>query len=143
MKKIIALLLAALILLLSGCTTQSPETKQSESTNIVTEPNGYVDIPDKTADDYVFTGLSDPSLLQFLQDDVYAGLASNLASDDYIIQSVSTVYLSKEYIEEKAYNTLENNYFGYKLSDLDAFFEGTRYVFTLGENGETVVKSSN
>ena len=58
----------------------------------------------------------------------------------YIVESVNAVYVSKEYLEEVAYNSKSNVYFGYTLEELDAQFEGTRYIFSLGENGETVVE---
>lgn len=35
-------------------------------------------------------------------------------------------------------NSQENVYFGYTLSELNAQFQGEKYIFTLGENNETV-----
>ena len=47
--------------------------------------------------------------------------------------------MSSDVLEEVAYNSQENIYFGYTLSELDSYFQGTRYVFTLGDDGQTVV----
>ena len=48
--------------------------------------------------------------------------------------------MSEEYLEEVAFNSQSNICFGYTLEELDAQFQGTRYIFSLGENGETVVE---
>lgn len=58
----------------------------------------------------------------------------------YYVENVSAVYVSQEYLQELAYNSQSNVFFGYSLAELDSFFEGTRYVFTLGENGQTTVE---
>lgn len=87
-----------------------------------------------------YSKLNDPELLRYIEDNMYAELVSELDSDEYFVQNVSASYLSKEYIEELEYNSKENIFFGYTLSELDAEFQGTRYVFTLGEDGETTVK---
>lgn len=42
--------------------------------------------------------------------------------------------------EELEYNSKENIFFGYTLSELNDIFEGTRYIFSLDESGQTVVK---
>ncbi len=85
-----------------------------------------------------FTDLNDTTLLDYYEKSVYTDV-SNRLGPDYLVENVSTVYISKEYIEELAYNSQTNIFFGYSLADLDAQFQGTRYVFTLGDNGETTV----
>ncbi len=87
-----------------------------------------------------FASLNDPALLQYTEDNVYAGLTDAFNSEDYIIENVSAVYISQEYIEEAAYNSKSNIYFGYTLEELDEQFQGTRYIFSLAENGETIVE---
>lgn len=87
-----------------------------------------------------FYNLSDPALLTYVEDQVYSNLENTLASDDYIIEDIQTVYISKEYLEEVAYNSLENIYFGYSLKEVCEQFEGTKFIFTLGENGATEVQ---
>ena len=88
-----------------------------------------------------FKGLNDPKLLQYVEDAVYSELEENFQSDDYRVEDISTVYLSAEYLEDLAYNSQENIYFGYKLSELEEQFQGTKYIFTLGDDGKTTVKA--
>ena len=87
-----------------------------------------------------FTGLNDPELLSYLEDDIYSELVTDLNSDEYFVENVSAVFVSKEYLEELAYNSKTNVFFGYSLEELDAQFQGTRYAFTLGPNGDTIVQ---
>lgn len=87
-----------------------------------------------------FRSLSDPDLLRYIEDDLYSNLVSDINSDEYFIENVSAVYISKEYLEELAYNSQANIFFGYTLDELNEQFQGTRYVFTLGEDGSTVVQ---
>lgn len=87
-----------------------------------------------------FTSLSDPVLLQYIEDNLYAELVDQFDSEDYIIENISAIYISQEYLEELAYNSNSNIFFGYTLAELDAQFQGKRYVFTLGDSGETVVE---
>ena len=87
-----------------------------------------------------FSSLNDPKLLQYVEDTVYSTLTDEFSSEDFIIDNVSTVYVSKEYIEELEYNSKANIFFGYTLAELDEQFQGTKYIFTLGDNGQTVVE---
>ena len=87
-----------------------------------------------------YSGLNDPKLLQQVEDNVYSELVSEFDSEDYIIENVKAVYISKEYLEELDYNSKANIFFGYTLAELDEQFQGTRYIFTLGEGGETTVQ---
>ena len=87
-----------------------------------------------------YSGLNDPKLLQQVEDSVYSELVTEFDSEDYIIENVQAIYISKEYLEELDYNSKANIFFGYTLAELEEQFQGTKYVFTLGENGETIVK---
>ena len=104
--------------------------------SLITNENSELDGSEKIE----FTGLSDPKLLQYVEDNIYAELVSHFDSEDYIIESITTAYLSNEYLEEVAYNSQANIFFGYSLEELNAQFNGNPYVFTLGENGETIVE---
>lgn len=104
------------------------EATETEAKNVVPENN----IPE-------FTGLDDPDLLIYVEDSVYSNLIVQLNSDDYFVENVSAVYYSKEYLEELAYNSQENIYFGYTLAELEEQFQGTKFVFDLGDDGQTVV----
>ncbi len=86
-----------------------------------------------------FTGMNDPTLLPFVEDALYGNLITALDGEDYVIEDISTVYISQEYLDELSYNSQANIYFGYTLEELNAQFEGTRYVFTLGADNETTV----
>lgn len=87
--------------------------------------------------DVKFTGMSDENLLPYIEDEVYSQLVSDLDSDEFFVEDVTAVYVSKEYLTELAYNSKENVFFGYSLSGLNEYFQGTRYVFTVDENGQT------
>jgi len=87
-----------------------------------------------------FSGLSDPALLRYVEDSVYENLVHELNSDSFFVENVSAIYISKEYLDELAYNSQVNIYFGYTLAELAEQFQGTKFVFTLGENGQTVVQ---
>ncbi len=86
-----------------------------------------------------FRGMNDPKLLPYIEDTVYEALIDELSDEGYAIENVSAIYISQEYIDELAYNSQANIFFGYTLAELDAQFEGTRYVFTLGEDNQTTV----
>lgn len=151
MKRVIALLLAVLTLL-TGCSqqpAQNQETNPSESVNTDVSSTPATDnTQNNTEEDIVFeedspvefASLSNPDLLQYVEDNIYTDLVARFDSDDYIIESVNAVYVSEEYLEEVAFNSQSNICFGYTLEELDAQFQGTRYIFSLGENGETVVE---
>ena len=83
--------------------------------------------------------LNDPDMLRYVEDSIYSSLVETLDSDQYFVENVSTVYISKEYLRDLKYNSKANVFFGYTLAELDAQFESQRYVFTLGDNGETTV----
>ena len=117
----------------------SDAVSESQENNTETEGTSDTDEINIPEDVPTFTGLNDPTLLQYIEDSVYSDLAAEFASEDYIIENVKATYVSKEYLEEVAYNSQANIFFGYTLAELDAQFQGTRYVFTLGDNGETTV----
>lgn len=86
-----------------------------------------------------FDDLNDEDLLKYIEDDVYNKIVEELDSDEYFVQEIKATYISQEYIDELEYNSKSNVYFGFSLKDLDQAFQGTRYVFSLGDNGETIV----
>ncbi len=152
MKRIIALILIC-VLMITGCSkstdnsTTDVGTGSTESENVSENSENAISSEEeeiKAVDSKVpapepsFSSLNDPELLTYVENKVYADLDSQLG-DDYRIESVSAAYVSKEYLDELAYNSQTNIFFGYSLADLDEQFQGTRYVFTLGEDGETAV----
>ncbi len=87
-----------------------------------------------------YSGLGDQHLLRTIEDTVYSELVSNLDSSELFVENISTVYVSKEYLEELAYNSQANIFFGYTLDQLEEQFDDHKYVFSLGEDGITIVK---
>ncbi len=161
MKKLIAILLSG-VLFFTGCAnnvqiepttsnTSSAQKADTESTanDLTEEKDGLIHViveDDESADDseYVyepeFSSLNDSQLQAYVEDTLYSELVSTLDSDKYYVENVSAVYVSQEYIDELTYNSKSNVYFGYTLEEIDAQFQGTRYVFTLGEDGDTIVQ---
>lgn len=88
-----------------------------------------------------YTGLNDDSLLESIEDSIYTEAISALDSEDYVVENVNAIYVSKAYLEELAYNSKSNIFFGYTLDELDTLFQGSKYYFTLGEDGQTAVKA--
>lgn len=86
-----------------------------------------------------FSGLNDPDLLRYTEDTIYENLVTALDSEEYFVENVSAIYISQEYIDELAYNSQANIYFGYTLQELSEQFQGKKYVFTLGDDGTTIV----
>ena len=64
------------------------------------------------ADSLTFNDFTDPAFLQYVEDNVYSNLAYNLGDDDYVIENVEAVYISQEYLDEVAYNSKSNIFFG-------------------------------
>ena len=148
MKRIIALFMA-ILMLLTGCSQpgasnspqqdETPNNSLTDSSNV--SENKGSDEPTFAADVQPnFASLNDPALLQYVEDNLYSDLVARFDSEDYIVEDISAVYVSEEYLEEVVYNSKKNIYFGYTLEELDAQFQGTRYIFSLGENRETVVE---
>ena len=137
MKRIIAFLLS-LALLLSGCAQTQPniETNSTTDTSDQTTFNDIVWID--TVPEY--GTLDNPELLYHIEDLVYKETVASLNSEEYVVENVSAVYISKEYLEELAFNSQENIYFGHTLTELNTLFQGTRYIFTLGNDGQTTVQ---
>ena len=104
MKRLTAWLLVC-VLLLTGC---APKT------------DNHGDAGDRTACVAVdFPELNDPELLDYLEQNVYTGLVTELNSENYFVENISAMYVSNEYLEEAAYNTQSNVYFGYTLEELE------------------------
>ena len=156
MKKIIALLLIC-VLVFVGCSKSAEQPPAGENTVSSAQKEGkegQSEVVEEDEDRLVenpapvdskvpapepeFKQLNDPELLEYVEKELYADVSSQLG-DEYRVGNVSTTYISKEYLEELAYNSQTNVFFGYSLSDLDNQFQGTRYIFTLDENGETTV----
>lgn len=140
MKKIIALLMVCVVFI-TGCNATKNNYENNIDVSEMSDDLKHADDISVDVDVEQFSDLSDEKLLQYIEDDIYAGITEQLASEDYTVESVDAIYISKEYLEEIEYNSQENIYFGYTLSELDAQYDGTRYVFTLGDDGKTTTKA--
>ena len=122
MKRLLAIFMSCLMVF-TGCgVSKEKEKKENDTQQKVS-----------------FTSISEPELLTYMEDIIYQELITTLDSEEYFVENIEATYYSKEYLEELEYNSKENIYFGYKLSDLNKLFQGERYVFTLGEDGKTTV----
>ena len=153
MKKLIAIWLCLALVLCACNKTENIDESQNVTPTVTVTPtvvpttgaegDGESDlehIGDGEGEMPEFEGLDDPNIPKYLEDEIYASLSAELGEGEYTIESVDAVWLSKEYLEESAYNQLENIYFGYYLSDVEEEFGGMNYVFTLDENGQTTVE---
>lgn len=138
MKRILALFLCAAIFL-TNCSQSQPQT--------INPDNMPDNASSETAEPVIwedagphYNALDDTLLLAHIEDLIYTETITALDSEEYFVESVNAVYISKEYLEEVAFNSQSNIYFGYTLDELNALFQGTRYIFTLGENGSTTVQ---
>lgn len=148
MKRFLAILLSC-ALVLTGCGTkgeQSVNTSNTQMVESIEEAVGTIVIPDDEVGDDTpyeyevdFVSLDDSDLHRYVQDNLYLELVSQLDSEEYLVENVSTVYISQEYIDELTYNSQPNIYFGYTLEEIDKVYQGTRYVFTVSNEGETIV----
>src|SRR5699024_4370383 len=115
-RKMLGALLAGL-LTITACTPLDPVEPLNEAVEHL--------IPEVTA-----TSLGDPSLLRDVEEAVEVSLVDGdvLLGEEIYIENVEAIYYSKEYLEEVAYNSQANIYFGYTLTELETQFEGEKYV---------------
>lgn len=146
-KRFIAILLSiAMTVMLTSCgnvpagnTSDSADKGTSGSGADTSEPAAQSSGNATTSE---LATMNDLDLLLYMQDSIYADLESQLG-EDYNIENVTATYapyVSNEYKQDLAYNSRENVYFGYTLSELDQQFQGTRYIFTTDGQGNTTVK---
>ena len=162
MRTIMALLLT-ISLLLTGCAqsaevttfpSESGNTESATETMTNNEATNSTDLqnptssmanspaPAVTAQSIPdFNGLDDPRLLRYVEDNLYVEMVNRINSDSYFVENVSAVYVSNEYLEELSYNSRSNIFFGYTLEELEDEFQGTKYIFTLGDDGTTSVEA--
>ena len=145
-KSLIAVLLSCSLLMTACASTNTPSNTPATSNSTVdeqvAETSQNVEVTSVSAEDEIipdFYGMDDPALLQYIEDTVYAGLVKEFDSEDYVIENVHAIYYSNDYLQEVAYNSKSNIFFGYTLAELDEQFQGKRYVFTLGDDGKTIV----
>lgn len=143
MKRVVALFLS-ITLLITICGQVQAQTTIASKSGVTAKSTGPVEsstemvVSDEAAPQY--DSLDDENLLAYIEDLVYRDAVTSLDSDEYFVEQVSAVYISKEYLEEVAFNSQSNIYFGYTLAELDEVFQGTKYLFTLSDDGTTTVQ---
>lgn len=139
-KKLLSVFLSAvLVLMTSGCSGQG-STAGTEGGGAESHLS-MRDIPAVQTEGIEYAKLSDPDLRHYIEDAVYAQLIQDLDSNDFVVERVQTAYVSQEYIDELEYNSKSNIYFGFTLEELESYYQGERYVFTLGEDGHTTTRA--
>ncbi|MCC8102586.1 MAG: HNH/ENDO VII family nuclease [Clostridiales bacterium] len=122
----------------SGTDTEDdePESVTDDSDEGIAESDATEENPELD-----FPELDDAELLLYVENTVYSDLIDQLEDGEYFVENVSATYISKEYLEEVAYNSQANIYFGYTLEELEDESQGTKFVFTLGDDGTTTVQA--
>lgn len=144
MKRVISILLVLLMIVMTGCSSQSGTTAVKKNDESSEEKHEVPSIEEQLGageSNVNFTKLSDPQLHRYIEDVVYSDLVYRLADKGYYVENVETKYISEEYLEELDYNSKENVYFGYTLSELIDQFGDEKYVFTLSDDGATAVEA--
>ncbi len=158
MKKLFALVTAC-VMLMTGCASKASSSQsndiatdtttlaQVDSLDIGSDINDYgssINLIDTNSEKNIlslgFKSLDDIRLSEHIENTVRYDLLNDLG-DDYTVESVNATYISKEYLDEVEFNSQANIYFGYTEEELAELFVGTRYIFTLDDEGETTVKS--
>lgn len=156
MKHFLALCLV-IVLCFTGCTMDSKGTSEIVTTvqETIAETSDVTETQESETEETTFsnsttateaqnlnyTSLNDPELLQYVKDTVYTDVVEGLNSEKFFVENVDTVYVSKEYLDELSYNSQENVYFGYTLSDITSEWDDTKYIFTVDDNGQTTVQA--
>lgn len=135
MKRLLSIILCCAFVL-SGCTP-----------NNVVVPLSSEPVQDDVMTDFTYelpvfstTSLNDDNLIYLLEYDLITQLEEN---ERIIIESVESIFVSQEYIDELEYNSQENIYYGYKLSELNKQFADVKYAFTVDEGNTVVVPVIN
>ena len=147
-KSLCIFLSVALVLMGSGCAETNSQQESStvqepivEQTNADEVSVSVLDLPVVQTENVEYSELSDPDLLEYIEDAVYLQTIQELNSEDYVVEDVRAIYVSKEYLDELEYNSKSNIYFGFTLDELESYYQGEKYIFTLGEDGQTVTKA--
>lgn len=119
MKKLLVLLIIT-SMLICGCASKIEEGKRIDTNS--------------------FNDLDDPALQEYLVETVYSGMNAGFTNEDYKIEQIEAVYVSKEYLEELDYNSKSNIYFGFTDEQLYEMFQGKKYIFNVSNDNKTIVE---
>lgn len=116
------------------------EIKEKLEGGAVINEDGTIGLESFDENARVFAGLDDEDLITYVEDSVYSNLIAEFNDTDLLIENVEAKFVSRDYLENLTYNSKNNLYFGYDAKELDSIFDGKKYVFTLGDDYQTVVK---
>ncbi len=86
-----------------------------------------------------FMEYSDPELWKYIEGTVSTDIDEKIEIENYKLANIQTQYISQDYLDRLEYNSKTNIYFGYSLAEVEKEFGDEKYVFTLGDDGTTVV----
>lgn len=133
-KKLLAVLMSG-ALALSGCSI--PVHQDSADSNSPETQQANLEV--SAAQGGQFAKMSEEGLPEYIRDSVYEQVLSRGLPDGSLVENVQAVYISQEYIDELAYNSQSTVFFGYTIAELQNQFQGSKYVYTLGDGGQTAV----
>lgn len=133
-KKLLAVLMSG-TLALSGCNIPVRQDS-ADSSSLETQ---HVNLEVSAAQGGEFAKMSEEGLPEYIRDSVYEQVLSQGLPDGSFVENVQAVYISQEYIDELAYNSQSTVFFGYTIAELQNQFKGSKYVYTLGDGGQTTV----
>lgn len=133
-KKLLAVLMSG-TLALSGCSI--PVHQDSADSNSLETQQANLEV--SAAQGGEFAKMSEEGLPEYIRDSVYEQVLSHGLPDGSLVENVQAVYISQEYIDELAYNSQSTVFFGYTIAELQNQFQGSKYVYTLGDDGQTTV----
>lgn len=133
-KKLLAVLMSG-TLTLSGCSI--PVHQDSADSNSLETQQANLEV--SAAQGGEFAKMSEEGLPEYIRDSVYEQVLSHGLPDGSLVENVQAVYISQEYIDELAYNSQSTVFFGYTIAELQNQFQGSKYVYTLGDDGQTIV----
>lgn len=133
-KKLLAVLMSG-TLALSGCSI--PVHQDSADSNNLETQQANLEV--SAAQGGEFAKMSEEGLPEYIRDSVYEQVLSHGLPDGSLVENVQAVYISQEYIDELAYNSQSTVFFGYTIAELQNQFQGSKYVYTLGDDGQTIV----
>lgn len=149
MRKLLAFLLVMSLAVLPV----SPLEVFAVSTSVVDEHTpAWTQEPKSSTEDPLITsdetsGLEDidfdsENATDLIANELYLDMVELLYDQGYGNSEIhiDVTYYSREYLEELTFNSQENIFYGYKLSELDELFDGTRYVFSCDDSGITTAK---
>ncbi len=96
--------------------------------------------PKKVNESVSFSSFDDIKLQEYVMNELVSGINAEFTNDDYRVEEIRSIFISKEYIDELNYNSRSNIYFGFTNEELDSLFQGKKYVFNVGDNNQTVVE---